>query len=555
MTITALPTPPTRSDPATFAARGDAFMTALPTFVAEANALAATVSADQATASTAASNASASQSAAASSASAASTSAATATTKASEASASASAASTSAANASNSAASASSSASAASTSAATATTKASEASASAAAASAIVLGVSTTLPVLRPTLNLNFASSQAVDPRITFTRASTATRYNAKGLVESVASGTPRIDYDPSTLACKGLLIEEARTNLLTYSEQFDNAAWVKSDVTVTANTATTAPDGSTNSVDKLVEAATTTGHLVKQLVTTTNTSPLTATVYAKAGERSSVVLQIQESTTFSRYAWVAFDLSAGTVGAVTSAGGAASSSASISTAGSGWYRCSVTTTLGGSDAGSQVCVWIGANLSTYLGDITKGLYIWGAQLEAGFATSYIPTTSAQVTRAADVATMTGTNFSSWYRQDEGSFVIEARGVQGLSPSLVATDDGTSSNRTILYTSGATIPTMRIVASGSEQIVSGSLGTVTVGAAFSVSFGYKINDCAGSVNGGVVASDATVTLPAGQTTLRIGANVSDSSQINGHIARLAYFPKRLTSAELQALSA
>ena len=100
-----------------------------------------------------------------------------------------------------------------------------------------------------------------------FTRASTATYFDVDGVMQTAAIDVPRIGYDSATHAHTGLILEEARTNLLTYSEQFDNAAWVKSNVTVTANTATTAPDGSTNSVDKMVEAATTTGHLVKQLV------------------------------------------------------------------------------------------------------------------------------------------------------------------------------------------------------------------------------------------------------------------------------------------------
>ena len=402
------------------------------------------------------------------------------------------------------------------------------------------------LPALHPSLNLDFANGRTVDPRITFTRASTATRVNAKGLIETVASGVPRIDYDPVTLACNGLLIEEARTNLLTYSEQFDNAAWTKFRSSVTANAAV-APDGTTTA-DKLVEDNTASNtHYLQQSASATNGATYTLSVYAKAAERTQCKLVLYGA---SEVYGAVFDLSAGTLAAQSGTG-----SYTISSVGNGWYRVTITAVCNATTCYGLYYTASG-NTATYTGDGTSGLYIWGTQLEAGaFPTSYIPTVASQVTRAADVATMTGTNFSSWYRQDEGSFVIEARGVQGLSPSLVATDDGTSSNRTILYTSGATIPTMRIVASGSEQIVSGSLGTVTVGAAFSVSFGYKINDCAGSVNGGVVASDATVTLPAGQTTLRIGANVSDSSQINGHIARLAYFPKRLTSAELQALSA
>ncbi len=101
------------------------------------------------------------------------------------------------------------------------------------------------LPTMRPTLLLDFANSLTVDPRITFTRASTATYFDAAGVLSSAANNVPRIDYDPETLICKGLLIEEARTNLLTYSEQFDNAAWIKSNANISVtSTNSTSPDG-----------------------------------------------------------------------------------------------------------------------------------------------------------------------------------------------------------------------------------------------------------------------------------------------------------------------
>jgi hypothetical protein len=123
---------------------------------------------------------------------------------------------------------------------------------------------SSSYPTVRPSLNLDFANSQSVDPRITFTRASTATRVNANGLIEVVASNSPRIDFDPATQVCKGLLIEEQRTNLLTYSENFDNAAWGKQSVTVNANAAI-APDG-TLTADKLIESTTNAVHYVYRL-------------------------------------------------------------------------------------------------------------------------------------------------------------------------------------------------------------------------------------------------------------------------------------------------
>ena len=104
-------------------------------------------------------------------------------------------------------------------------------------------------------LNLDFINNPVVDPRVTFTRASSATRTNSDGLVELVSSNTPRFDYSPAGVP-KGLLIEEQRTNLLLYSEQFDNAAWGKNaGATVSANISQ-APDG-VLSADALTVSAT----------------------------------------------------------------------------------------------------------------------------------------------------------------------------------------------------------------------------------------------------------------------------------------------------------
>lgn len=101
----------------------------------------------------------------------------------------------------------------------------------------------TNLPDLRPSLLLDFANSGRVDPRITFSRVSTATYFDNKGVLRTAPAGVPRIDYDPATGECRGLLVEEQRTNFLRYSEEFDNAYWIKARSSITTN-AVTAPDG-----------------------------------------------------------------------------------------------------------------------------------------------------------------------------------------------------------------------------------------------------------------------------------------------------------------------
>lgn len=262
-------------------------------------------------------------------------------------------------------------------------------------------------PTIRPSLNLDFANSQSVDPRITFTRASTATRTNAKGLIESVASGVPRIDYDPITLACKGLLVEESRTNLLTYSEQFDNAAWTKARATVTAN-AVVSPDGTVDA-DKLVEDTTASNTHEAYVARSGSNETTTFSVYLKSAERTKVKIEMSNFATASCGA--IFDLSAGS--SINDATNAdyTSISSSIQSVGNGWFRCCITATKGSVNTTNNAYIGlINGSVQTYTGDGTSGIYIWGAQLEVGsFPTTYIPSAVTHTGRSS-TATFIGSN-------------------------------------------------------------------------------------------------------------------------------------------------
>ena len=167
--------------------------------------------------------------------------------------------------------------------------------------------------MITPSLALDFTTA-ALNPRITFTRSgATATRTNSSGFIEGVAADTARFDYNPLTLACKGLLIEEQRANLITYSEQFNNVAWTKTNTTVSANT-TVAPDGTVNA-DKLIATTTNALHIIEtSTASLTSGVAYTASVYAKQNELS--VLQI----TFSSAAIplrANFNLATGALGTV----------------------------------------------------------------------------------------------------------------------------------------------------------------------------------------------------------------------------------------------
>jgi hypothetical protein len=244
----------------------------------------------------------------------------------------------------------------------------------------------------------------------------------------STINSAPRFDHNPTTGESLGLLVEEQRTNLVLRSEEFDNAYWSKANATITADSIA-APTGATTA-DLLIETAATGQHRVYRGITgTTNTNPHTVSFFAKANTRTRVYVGLAEGTTFSRQGNAVFDLSTGTiVNATGGSSGATGGAATIQNFGNGWYRCTYTLIFGGTDT----TVFTDINLVntgttiSYTGDGTSGIYIWGAQLEEGsFPTSYIPTTTAAVTRNADVASITGSAFSGWYRQDEGTLFAE----------------------------------------------------------------------------------------------------------------------------------
>ena len=408
--------------------------------------------------------------------------------------------------------------------------------------------VSTDIPIPSPSLDLNFASNTSLiddisgNNLITFTRDTTGTFIGSNGLLQTAASGVPRFDHNPTTGESLGLLVEEARTNRLQYSEQFDNAYWTKDKAAVASNAAT-APDG-TLTADLLYTTTSGVAYLYTGLGGISSAS-YTTTIYLKsAGFTWAFVFAAQGN----HYAF--FNLVNGTVGTQTFG----ITAASISPVGNGWYRCSVTQTatylsfhVGAADAN-------GSATSTPSG--TSGIYIWGVQLEAGaFPTSYIPTTSATVTRAADVASITGTNFSSWYNSTEGTLFVGARA------NSAATNPALAAFRTAADSSADYIATL-ILSSGATRFASnaGDVNQWLLAASDSATLlkktahAWKVNNVGACSNGGSVLTDSSASISAGLDRLYLGRVYGSTSQLNGTIARLAFYPVRLADLGLQYLS-
>jgi len=405
------------------------------------------------------------------------------------------------------------------------------------------MAISHLYPTQRPALDLNFARQKRLDSRVTFTRGSTATYVGSDGLIKTAASDEARFDHDPVTGESLGLLVEESRTNLVTYSEDLTDGSWVKGSSTVAGN-AISAPDG-TVTADKLVETANgPTSHVVSKATTTTAGSH-TFSVYLKKAERSFALLY---DLTNSVGAYFNLD-----TGAITTGGSGipAASAYSSQYAGNGWWRCSITQSASAGTTTYRVYLAESGTVYSYTGNGTSGIYVWGAQLEESpYPTSYIPTSGSTVTRSAEIASMTGTNFSSWYNQSEGTFLSQlARLGSPTTGSIGAIIGGsnpnvTSSSRHMLIGNG----NAQISSSGGASY---GFGLSAVGFHRLVN-AYKLNDFNAAYDGNLLTADTSYTPPT--CTQLVFAGVFPIANNTGRISRLTYYPTRLSDTQLQALT-
>jgi len=401
-----------------------------------------------------------------------------------------------------------------------------------------------------PSLDLEFARNKRLidsvtgSNLITFTRASTAIYVAGDGRLKTAAVNEARFDHNPTTGESLGLLVEEQRTNLLLRSEELGDAAWTTAAATVTSNTGV-APDGSSTA-----DTITSSGTSVISQAATKAASAITYTgsLFVK-GTITALSFSIDDGATTNR-GRVVFNLSTGSISSTNNDGTFTGTSGTITSFLNGWYRLAITTTTNSTTSVRLRPFWTGSGTS---------IDAWGAQLEAGaFPTSYIPTTTATVTRSADVASITGASFSSWYRQDEGtyygSFLTPYVAPATAGQALFSVNDGTSNNRNLLSKrANADVSTRwsnnKTGGTDTAFINIGTWAATPLQAAVT----YKENDYAGSLSGAAVGTDATVNLATNLNVIELGANLS-SSYLNGTIRRLTYWPTRLSNTTLQQIT-
>ena len=374
------------------------------------------------------------------------------------------------------------------------------------------------------------------DGDMVVTRNTTSTRVDSSGLIQSVAFNAPRLDYPPLG-GCPRILVEPQRKNEVTYSEEFDNILkWTPIFATISAN-ATTAPDG-TSTADKFIPTNVNSIHFLQQSGFPSNA--YTFSVFAKAGGE----------TTFSIWLFPAgnvradFNLSTETY-TLTNA-----TSGNIEPYPNGWYRCSVYYSVATT---TEVRIY-GRAGGAFAGDNVKGIFLWGAQAEAGTtATSYIPTVAGTVTRNADVISKTG--ISSLIGQTEGTIFVEANLTANTDQRRIITvSDGTESQRIIFWTLGTTL----YANFNGVGITIGTfpifpISTAKMALAYTIAGGsttYSIK-----LNNNTLITGTAAAAPSSLSAINLGANTYSLLQLNDRIKSVTLFKTALSGPQLTNLTA
>jgi hypothetical protein len=391
-------------------------------------------------------------------------------------------------------------------------------------------------------LDLNFQNmtTSGFDSRITFTRASSGTFFNGSGILQTASTNVPRLDHSPTTLQSLGLLIEEQRTNLLLQSGWAGAVAgspgtaptsWVLGTVSGSPTSALVSSIyGTTDSAQAVLFSGVTGDRLwYQQVINVTNGTTYVVTIFCETvtGTPGNVLAVIAGTATRSIISDQGINPSSKT-------------------------RASITFTATGT---GTVIIRTGIGAASGLIDNATA-QLSRPQVEAGaFPTSYIPTVASTVTRNADVASMTGTNFSSWYNATEGTVFTEYQVTAGINQRAFAVSDGTLNNvMNILVTNASGNGSSFVVTTAGSLVASVPSNLATQSETlYKVAGAYKVNDVNGARNGTVGTTDTSAAIPVVDRA-NIGSGGAASQFLNGYIQRIAYYPVRLSNDQLQALT-
>ncbi|WP_374648711.1 hypothetical protein [Rhizorhabdus sp.] len=379
-------------------------------------------------------------------------------------------------------------------------------------------------------LDIDFTTG-VLDPRITFTRASTATRINAAGLVETVGVNVPRFDHDPVTLAPRGLLVEEGRTNLVLQSANLSVSPW--STFTsgagvvpvVTAN-AGISPEGTMTASRVQLNAGggTVSDRSIRLQTFTTPSGAGFRRVWVKAysaGEVGKTIIHLVEAVT-----------------------GQTSTSITLT---ANWQE--ITSPFTGDGNNKSLIFECRGSLSSQTADFL----VWGVEVQQGaFLTSHIPSGASPGTRSPDQPIISGANFTSWFNPVEGVFLADMERPPAVNAEPFSVWDGANAKGLEVYLNSAT--TMAgFVADTTTQ--ANMVGPALPAGFSTCALAYKLNDFAFTCNAGTLVVDSTGTVPAGLDRLVLGRYRASATYYNARIRRLRYLAAKPTNVVISGLSA
>ena len=384
----------------------------------------------------------------------------------------------------------------------------------------------------------------------TVTRATAATRVNASGYIESVASGIPRLDYFASggTVGCPALLVEPSGSNSMLYSQAINS--WTKSELTITDNFAIS-PDGTQNA--SYIQQ-TTGGNIVNLQsagVSLVSGQAQSVTFFAKAAQITSLTLRFGTTSLWAGSVRPQFTLNL-TNGAVTlNTGSATLSSQNF---GNGWYRYSIVTPATIASGQTTIQTVTNTVFSPNSGD---GFYLWGVQWEQNTSTptSYIPTTTAAVTRNADVVSVSGA-VSGSIGQTEGTIYAEFFvDFNNRDADIFSVDGGSTSDGFFMSIRSSSVVQLIVRTASANALIFQRAGTFPTGVN-KLAVAYKNGDFAICLNGTTVQTNtSSITMPSvsiNRASLCRNGLYTLNQQIR--IRAAALYTTRLTNAELAALT-
>ena len=373
-----------------------------------------------------------------------------------------------------------------------------------------------------------------------FERPGTATRVNKEGLIEVVGNNEPRIDYKDNSEGA--LLLEPTRTNIVPYSEDFNNSAWNKIAATITPNN-TISPDGTQNS--DLFVPNSSGGQLYDGLGSKAASAlSYTTSLYVKPKGLNSLRIYLHGSSNANR-GDATFNLSNQTV-SFSNNGAFTDTSASILNVGNGWYRCILVTK---SDTSTSLQLVIRYDGSV---DNISGLNLWGCQTEQGsYATSYIPTSGGIATRNADSSSQTPPD--GVIGQTEGTIFAEAK-IDGLKNdnTIVTLHNGSFSEYLVISGNSVGNINAYIYAGGLPQVGIFS-GTYAVNSVVKCAIAYKQNDVAFYINGLQIGTASPATM-ASTSIFDVGSISFGNYPLHGIVKQAKLYNTRLSNSELAALT-